>query len=67
MNEPPASPLATLGDSLTNNARLTWTSLEGAAAGERTGGSGAVNDYGRSDDIDLTAQAINLAIAKVNR
>ena len=63
VNAPPASPLATLGDSLTNNARLTWTSLEGAAAGERTG-AGAVNDYGRSDDIDLTAQAINLAIAK---
>ena len=37
-------PSANVGDVLTNNADLTWTSLPGPDAGERTG-AGGVNDY----------------------
>ena len=47
MASPPAPPA--VGDNLVNNANLTWTSLDGADSGERTGddngGAEPYNDY----------------------
>lgn len=63
VSAPPATPLATLGSTLTNTAQLTWTSLEGDSAVERTG-TGGVNDYATVDGTDVTASAINLVITK---
>ncbi len=61
VNTPPSAPV--VGASLTNDVRLTWTSLPGDSEHERTG-SGGVNDYNDDDSTTITAQAINLAIEK---
>ena len=49
------------GETITNNATLTWTSLEGAHSEERTG-IGGVNDYLRR--ASAKANAMRLSITK---
>ena len=47
------------GDSIINNALLTWTSLAGAHAGERTG-SGGVNDYLRQARSSANSMGLSI-------
>ncbi|MCJ7512385.1 MAG: sortase, partial [Anaerolineales bacterium] len=56
-------PPPNIGDVLTNNAVLTWTSLPGPDAGERTGGGG-VNDYTATATESLTVTGIDLVLTK---
>ena len=56
-------PSANVGDVLVNNATMTWTSLSGPDAGERTG-AGGVNDYTASASESLTVTGIDLVITK---
>ncbi len=58
---PPAPP--NIGDTLSNTARLTWTSLPGVDANERTG-AGGVDDYAGSATATVTVTAPNLTLSK---
>ncbi len=58
---PPAPP--NIGATLTNNASLTWTSLPGSNANERTG-AGGVDDYADSASAGVTVTAPNLTLSK---
>jgi fimbrial isopeptide formation D2 family protein/uncharacterized repeat protein (TIGR01451 family) len=51
------------GDSLTNDVEVTWTSLDGADANERTGSGVAPNDYAAADSETLTAD-LSYTLAK---
>ncbi|HRE02580.1 MAG TPA: DUF11 domain-containing protein, partial [Ilumatobacteraceae bacterium] len=59
------SPVVNIGDVLTVPVDLTWTSLPGVDAGERTG-IGGVDDYARSDSVDVTVSGIDLQIVKTD-
>ncbi len=62
-NPPSLSP----GDTLTNTANLTWTSLDGADPNERTGADGvggALNDYAAQATATVTITAPDLTITK---
>ncbi len=56
-------PPLSLGDTVTNDATVTWTSLPGTDPNERDG-SGGVNDYSADDSLDLLITGIDLAIVK---
>ncbi|PWH17984.1 MAG: hypothetical protein DDG59_07150, partial [Anaerolineae bacterium] len=58
---PPVNP----GDTITNTANLTWTSLVGVDPQERSG-SGGVNDYADSDDASVTLTNPDLTITKTD-
>ena len=58
-------PGANVGDVLTNDAALTWTSLAGAVAGERTG-AGGIDDYRDADDVDVTVTGLDLQLVKTD-
>lgn len=59
------SPAISVGDTFTNTANLTWTSLSGDVTGERTGsGTPAVNNYADSSSEVVTASEINLTLSK---
>ena len=52
---------------LTNNARVTWSSLPGSPADERTGADGvggALNDYAAATTAPVTVSGIDMAITK---
>ncbi len=59
------SPTVNLGDVLTVPVAMTWTSLPGADANERTG-VGGVDDYSRTDNVAVTISAVDLIIAKTD-
>lgn len=52
-----------LGDVLANNVALTWTSLSGVVAEERTG-SGGVNDYRTTTSTPVTVSGPDLRVQK---
>ncbi len=58
---PPAPP--NIGDTLSNTAQATWTSLLGSDANERTG-AGDVDDYASDATADVTVTAPNLTLSK---
>ena len=63
----PDYPAVHLGDTLTNTAGLTWTSLPGAVAGERTGADGPggpLNDYADSTSATLTVSGPDLTLCE---
>ncbi len=54
-----------LKDTLTNNARVTWTSISGGDANERTGADGpggALNDYAAATTAPVTVSGTDLTI-----
>ncbi|NNJ26985.1 isopeptide-forming domain-containing fimbrial protein [Alienimonas chondri] len=51
-----------IGTTFNDDADLTWTSLDGAGTGERTGGAGAVNDYADGDADPLTVKNPDLSV-----
>jgi uncharacterized repeat protein (TIGR01451 family) len=58
-----------LKDTLTNNARATWTSLAGADANERTGADGpggTLNDYAVATSVSVTVSGIDLTITNTD-
>jgi LPXTG-site transpeptidase (sortase) family protein len=62
LGEPPA---VTVGNTFTNTANLTWTSLSGVVTSERTGsGTPAVNNYTDSSSEVITASAVELTLSK---
>lgn len=62
LGEPPT---VVVGDTFTNTANLTWTSLSGDVSGERTGsGTPAVNNYSGSSNAVITASAVDLSLTK---
>jgi uncharacterized repeat protein (TIGR01451 family)/fimbrial isopeptide formation D2 family protein len=61
LSETPA--VSAIGDTLTNTATITWTSLSGTNANERSG-AGGVNDYSDVDTTDVVIQGIELEISK---
>jgi LPXTG-site transpeptidase (sortase) family protein len=63
VNGPPAPPNP--GDVLTNTASMTWTSLDGADANERTG-AGGINDYADSSTQSVTLTYPDLTITKTD-
>ncbi len=63
VNSPPPPPSP--GDTLTNNASLTWTSLAGSDPNERDG-SGGINDYSDSTSQDVTLYNPDLTITKTD-
>jgi LPXTG-site transpeptidase (sortase) family protein len=58
-----ASPPAAPGDSFDNTAALTWTSLSGSDANERTG-AGGVDDYADDSTKTVTFTAVELELTK---
>lgn len=58
-------PAVNLGDVLAVPVAMTWTSLPGADANERTG-IGGVDDYSRTDTVAVTISAVDLVIAKTD-
>ncbi len=53
------------GEVLSDNASITWTSLNGAVAGERTG-AGGVNDYVATDNDSFTIDTPTLVKTVTN-
>ncbi len=49
------------GDEVVNSAKITWTSLAGDCASERTG-SGGINDYQRSASSRLNAMGLSISM-----
>ncbi|MEW6505265.1 MAG: sortase [Chloroflexota bacterium] len=58
-------PAGSNGQSYTNTATLSWSSLSGTVSGERDG-SGGVNDYSTSGQASLTSTGPDLAIQKTD-
>ncbi|MBI4928194.1 MAG: sortase, partial [Anaerolineae bacterium] len=59
----------TVGSNLTNTVAVTWTSLAGAIAGERTGADGpggTLNDYAVQDSLTINYTGVDLSIAKTD-
>ncbi|MCW5888553.1 MAG: DUF11 domain-containing protein, partial [Anaerolineales bacterium] len=52
-----------LGDTITNDVAISWTSQPGPNGDERDG-SGGVNDYSADDSLVLTVEGVDLAITK---
>jgi len=55
-----ATVLAKPGDEIVNSAKITWTSLAGDCASERTG-SGGINDYQKSASCGLNAMSLSIS------
>lgn len=58
-------PGANVGDVLINDAALTWTSLAGVVAGERTG-AGGIDDYRDAEEVDVTVTGLDLQLEKTD-
>jgi len=56
-------PSVGVGDVFVNSAAVTWTSIEGPVAGERTG-AGGVDDYSDTTSATVTVAAIDLRLTK---
>lgn len=56
-------PAVNVTDTLTNTVDMTWTSISGVDANERTG-AGGVNDYSASTSEILTVTGVDLALSK---
>ena len=54
-----------VGDVLTNAVSITWTSLSGVVAGERTGGGG-IDDYRTSPRTPVTVTGPDVRVAKTD-
>jgi len=59
-------PTVNVGDTLTNTANLTWTSLPGTDTNERTGSGVGPNDYNDSSPETLTASEADVALSKTD-
>jgi LPXTG-site transpeptidase (sortase) family protein len=57
-------PTVTVGDTFTNTATATWTSLSGLDANERTGSGSGPNDYTTSTSETITASEVDVALSK---
>ncbi|HTX91046.1 MAG TPA: SdrD B-like domain-containing protein, partial [Anaerolineales bacterium] len=66
VNGPPAPPA--IGDTLTNAVAMTWTSLDGSNANERTGvdGPSGLNNYATSTSTGVVVTYPDLTITKTD-
>jgi len=59
-------PTVNVGDTLTNTAGLTWTSLPGTDTNERTGSGVGPNDYNDSSPETITASEADVTLSKTD-
>ncbi|MEJ2011795.1 MAG: sortase [Anaerolineales bacterium] len=60
-------PAVAVGDTLTNTANASWTSLSGTDANERTGADGVgggLNDYAAAASETITASEVDVTLSK---